>query len=206
MTRRAATAAVMTTAPISIIWDTTATSTLNNYKLTPTKVDHHHHHPPLYLAFLSPYPAKENSNSRYSIISQKTSNSPPSQTVIIPTPSMSLLGILQAQAPPKQDATSTIQTLCLRLSTSTLLEDRRAAIMGLRSFAREYKETVASGGLRGLIGTLSKDSEDVDTIKVVLETLLLLFVKDESNVCSHHYHTSCVGFGLMCGGRVAGIQ
>ncbi|PWW73560.1 hypothetical protein C7212DRAFT_217553 [Tuber magnatum] len=94
---------------------------------------------------------------------------------------MSLLGILQAQAPPKQDATSTIQTLCLRLSTSTLLEDRRAAIMGLRSFAREYKETVASGGLRGLIGTLSKDSEDVDTIKVVLETLLLLFVKDESN-------------------------
>jgi len=63
--------------------------------------------------------------------------------------------------------------------------------MGLRSFAREYKETVASGGLRGLIGTLSKDSEDVDTIKVVLETLLLLFVKDESNVCAYHYHTSC---------------
>ncbi|KAL0637349.1 Vesicle-mediated ER to Golgi transport protein [Maublancomyces gigas] len=90
-------------------------------------------------------------------------------------------GILQSQAPPKQDATSTIQTLCLRLSTSTLLEDRRAAIQGLRSFAREYKETVASGGLRGLIGTLSKDAEDVDTIKVVLETLLLLFVKDESN-------------------------
>lgn len=96
-------------------------------------------------------------------------------------------GILQSQAPPKQDATSTIQTLCLRLSTSTLLEDRRAAIQGLRSFAREYKETVASGGLRGLIGTLSKDAEDVDTIKVVLETLLLLFVKDESNV-SYHRH------------------
>ncbi|KAL7270968.1 Vesicle-mediated ER to Golgi transport protein [Rhizina undulata] len=90
-------------------------------------------------------------------------------------------GILQSQAPPKQDATSTIQTLCLRLSSSTLLEDRRAAIMGLRSFARDYKEMVASEGLRGLIGTLSKDREDVDTIKVVMETLLLLFVKDESN-------------------------
>ena len=204
MTCRAATAAVTTTAPISIIWDTTATS---NYKLIPTKVNHHHHHhPPPYLAFLSPCPAKENINSRYSTAPQKTSNSPPSQTVIIPTPSMSLLGILQAQAPPKQDATSTIQTLCLRLSTSTLLEDRRAAIMGLRSFAREYKETVASGGLRGLISTLSKDSEDVDTIKVVLETLLLLFVKDESNVCSYHCYISCVGFGLMCGGRVAGIE
>lgn len=62
------------------------------------------------------------------------------------------------------------------------MEDRRAAILSLRSFAREYKEAVASGGLRGLIGTLAKDLEDVDTVKVVLETLLLLFVKDDSNV------------------------
>ncbi|KAI5804550.1 p115 like vesicle tethering protein [Geopyxis carbonaria] len=95
---------------------------------------------------------------------------------------MSLLsGILQSQAPPKQDATSTIQTLCLRLSSGTLLEDRRAAIMGLRSFARDYKELVASEGLRGLIATLDKDREDLDTVKAVLETLLTLFVKDESN-------------------------
>lgn len=62
------------------------------------------------------------------------------------------------------------------------MEDRRAAILSLRSFAREYKETVASGGLRGLIQTLAKDYEDVDTAKVVLETLLLLFAKDETNV------------------------
>lgn len=97
--------------------------------------------------------------------------------------SMSLLsGILQSQAPAKQDATTAIQTLCLRLTTSSLVEDRRAAILSLRSFAREYKETVASGGLRGLIQTLAKDYEDVDTAKVVLETLLLLFAKDETNV------------------------
>ncbi|RPB23056.1 hypothetical protein L211DRAFT_787704 [Terfezia boudieri ATCC MYA-4762] len=95
---------------------------------------------------------------------------------------MSLLsGILQSQAPVKQDATTAIQTLCLRLTTSCLVEDRRAAILSLRSFAREYKETVASGGLRGLIQTLAKDYEDVDTAKVVLETLLLLFAKDETN-------------------------
>lgn len=62
------------------------------------------------------------------------------------------------------------------------MEDRRAAILSLRSFAREYKETVASGGLRGLIQTLARDYEDVDTAKVVLETLLLLFAKDETNV------------------------
>lgn len=96
---------------------------------------------------------------------------------------MSLLsGILQSQAPAKQDATSTIHTLCLRLTSSSLVEDRRAAILALRSFAREYKELVASDGLRGLIGTLARDSEDVETAKVVLETLLLLFKRDDANV------------------------
>ncbi|KAA8898919.1 p115 like vesicle tethering protein [Sphaerosporella brunnea] len=86
-----------------------------------------------------------------------------------------------AQAPPKQDATSTIQTLCLRLASATLLEDRRAAVLGLRSFARDYQELVASEGLRGLIASLDKDREDTDTVKAVLETLLTLFVRDDAN-------------------------
>jgi hypothetical protein len=94
---------------------------------------------------------------------------------------MSLIsGFLQGQAPPKQDASCTIQTLCLRLSSSTLLEDRRAAILGLRSFSRDYQELVASEGLRELIATLARDREDLDTVKAVLETLLNLFAKDES--------------------------
>lgn len=89
-----------------------------------------------------------------------------------------LLGILASQAPPKQDATSTIQTLCLRLSTSTLLEDRRAAVLGLRSFARDYKELVASEGLRGLIAALARDREDPETVVAVLETLWGLFERN----------------------------
>lgn len=95
-------------------------------------------------------------------------------------------GILTNQAPAKQTANATIATLCDRLAHGALLEDRRAAVQGLRSFARDYKEIVASEGLRGLISTLAKDLEDVDTVKVVLETLLLLFVKDETNACSTH--------------------
>lgn len=78
-------------------------------------------------------------------------------------------------APAKQKAGETITTLSGRLSSATLLEDRRAAILGLRSFAKDYPASVASGSLRGLIGSLSKDGEDVDTVKVVLETLLSLF-------------------------------
>lgn len=86
-----------------------------------------------------------------------------------------------ATAPAKQSVSETITTLSSRLSSSTLLEDRRAAILGLRSFAKEYPASVASGALRGLIGSLSKDGEDVDTVKVVLETLLMLFNPNESS-------------------------
>ncbi|KAF4630488.1 hypothetical protein G7Y89_g7650 [Cudoniella acicularis] len=86
-----------------------------------------------------------------------------------------------ASTPAKQSVSETISTLASRLSSSTLLEDRRAAILGLRSFAKEYPASVASDALRGLIASLSKDGEDVDTVKVVLETLLMLFNPNESS-------------------------
>lgn len=92
-----------------------------------------------------------------------------------------MLRILESQAPAKQTATDTIQTLCSRLSSATLLEDRRAAIQGLRSFAKLYPASVASGALRDLINGLRSDGEDSDTIKLVLETLLLLFDPDENS-------------------------
>ncbi|KAK3683542.1 p115 like vesicle tethering protein [Podospora appendiculata] len=78
-------------------------------------------------------------------------------------------------APAKQSVSETIAVLSGRLISATLLEDRRAAILGLRSFAKQYPASVASGALRSLIGSLSKDGEDVDTVKVVMETLLMLF-------------------------------
>jgi hypothetical protein len=93
-----------------------------------------------------------------------------------------MMRVLEAQAPPKQTATDTIGTLSSRLASATLLEDRRAAILGLRSFAKEYPASVASGALRGLISALSQDAEDVDTLKVVLETLLMLFHPDAESV------------------------
>ncbi|KAI9677302.1 MAG: hypothetical protein M1829_002645 [Trizodia sp. TS-e1964] len=86
-----------------------------------------------------------------------------------------MFGILQSQSPAKQNATDTINILSSRLLDAVLLEDRRAAILGLRAFAKEYPASVASGALRGLISSLSKEAEDVDTVKVILETLLMLF-------------------------------
>ena len=91
-------------------------------------------------------------------------------------------GVLEAQAPPKQNATDTINTFSVRLNSATLLEDRRQAILGLRSFAKEFPASVASGGLRGLIASLSRDTDDVDTGKIVLETLLMLFSPNDDSV------------------------
>lgn len=106
------------------------------------------------------------------------------------------------KTPPLQTATATIDTLCGRLQSATLLEDRRGAILGLRSFAKQYPASVASGSLRELIAILrrdglgeagsstrSRDGEprrseeggDVDTIRLVLETLLMLFNPDSSS-------------------------
>ena len=90
--------------------------------------------------------------------------------------------ILESQAPAKQNAEDTIATLSSRLQSATLLEDRRGAILGLRSFAKLYPASVASGALRNLINSLSQDVEDADTTKVILETLLMLFSPDGSSV------------------------
>ncbi|CCD52389.1 hypothetical protein BofuT4_P079040.1 [Botrytis cinerea T4] len=75
----------------------------------------------------------------------------------------------------------TISVYASRLTSSTLLEDRRAACLGLRSFAKDYPASVASEALRGLIASLRKDGEDVDSIKVVLETLLFLFNPNQNS-------------------------
>ena len=90
--------------------------------------------------------------------------------------------ILESQAPAKQNAETTIITLSGRLQSATLLEDRRAAILGLRSFAKTYPASVASGALKSLISCLNNDVEDVDTTKIILETLLMLFNPDDASV------------------------
>ncbi|CDO94327.1 unnamed protein product [Kluyveromyces dobzhanskii CBS 2104] len=86
-------------------------------------------------------------------------------------------GIIQ---PPRvQSVEETIPTLCDRLENSTLISDRRSAVLGLKSFSREYRETVIASGLKTLINTLVTDQEDHDLVRALLETLLILFIRGE---------------------------
>ncbi|POS83163.1 hypothetical protein EPUL_004567 [Erysiphe pulchra] len=83
--------------------------------------------------------------------------------------------------PAKQTAEDTIVTLASRLSSATLLEDRRAAVLGLKSFSSSYPATVSSNALRGLIGCLDRDRQDVETSLATLQTLLQLFNPNDNS-------------------------
>lgn len=74
-----------------------------------------------------------------------------------------------------------IPTLCNRLQHSTMLADRRSAVLGLKSFSRQYRETVVEYGLKPLISTLKKDHNNDNLVKSILETFLILFIRGDSN-------------------------
>lgn len=92
-----------------------------------------------------------------------------------------LSGLLAQTQPKPQSAHNTITRLCDRLLHSNFLEDRRAAILGLKGFTRKYREAVAAEGLKGLILALQRDNDDTETCRATLETLLLLLIKSPSN-------------------------
>ncbi|CCJ29284.1 unnamed protein product, partial [Pneumocystis jirovecii] len=77
--------------------------------------------------------------------------------------------------PKQQIAEETIMKLCDRLEHATLLEDRRAAVLGLKGFSREYPEAVIVGSLKGLIQSLLQDRHDCDILRITLETIVILF-------------------------------
>nr|CAA91425.1 putative vesicular transport factor [Schizosaccharomyces pombe] len=88
-------------------------------------------------------------------------------------------------SPPKvQQADETISKLCDRLEHATLFEDRKAAALGIKSFAREFKELVAAHGLKGIIQSLHRDYDDPELLKVTLETCLILTRHDDDSRAS----------------------
>ncbi|KAJ2858555.1 Vesicle-mediated ER to Golgi transport protein [Coemansia erecta] len=78
----------------------------------------------------------------------------------------------------QQSASETIQRLADRVETSTLLEDKRAAVLSLKGLSREYKEEVGDAALTPLLNSLKDDSEDHNLLKAILETLTNLCARD----------------------------
>lgn len=83
------------------------------------------------------------------------------------------------QQPKIQSVDETIPTLCDRVENSTLISDRRSAVLGLKAFSRQYRESVIASGLKPLLNTLKRDYMDEDSVKAILETILILFIRGE---------------------------
>ncbi|CAJ0891433.1 8545_t:CDS:10 [Entrophospora sp. SA101] len=99
-------------------------------------------------------------------------------------------GLLGEKGQP-QSVDDTIVKLVDRANNSTLLEDRRAAILGLKGLSREYRKEVGEKSLYALLKILNEDRADIDTSKAILEILKILYIsvrfideiiKDSSNI------------------------
>ena len=84
------------------------------------------------------------------------------------------------QSATEKEVDDNITTLVDRLSHATLVSDRRGAVLALKSYSRQYREIVIAKSLKVLFSTLHKDSLDLDIVKAILETLLILFIRGES--------------------------
>jgi hypothetical protein len=81
-----------------------------------------------------------------------------------------------------QSAQDTIAKLSDRLSPSTLLADRRAAVLALKGLVRDCKQDIGDRALPGLLQVLQNDAEiDADIAKAVLETITQLCEPDDAS-------------------------
>lgn len=93
---------------------------------------------------------------------------------------MDLISGLMAQQK-TQSADEIIPMLCDRLAHARLASDKRAAILTLKGFSRQYRESVIANGLRAVIATMKEYTIDTDIIKACLETILILFIRGEGD-------------------------
>ncbi|KAJ2652542.1 Vesicle-mediated ER to Golgi transport protein [Coemansia sp. RSA 1250] len=78
----------------------------------------------------------------------------------------------------QQSPSETIQRLADRVETSTLLEDKRAAVLSLKGLSREYRKETGEAALPALLTVLKENKEDQNLLKTVLETLINLCTRD----------------------------
>ena len=75
----------------------------------------------------------------------------------------------------QQTPDDTITRLSDRLSPSTLLADRRAAVLSLKGLARTHKQLVGAHALQGLLVIIQNDAEiDPDIGRAAIETVAIL--------------------------------
>ncbi|XP_026060209.1 general vesicular transport factor p115 isoform X2 [Carassius auratus] len=73
----------------------------------------------------------------------------------------------------------TIQKLCDRVASSTLLEDRRDAVRALKSLSKKYRMEVGTMAMDHLVRILQTDRADTEILGYALDTLYNIVCSDE---------------------------
>ncbi|KAG0264582.1 hypothetical protein BG011_006568 [Mortierella polycephala] len=100
---------------------------------------------------------------------------------------MDFFNALRGQKGQHQTGSETVDKLCDRIEHGTLLEDRRASVMALKSCAREFKRDIGTRGVLVLCKVLRQDSMDIDICKAVLEALTVLCQADSDREESQEF-------------------
>ncbi|XP_023568773.1 general vesicular transport factor p115 isoform X1 [Octodon degus] len=91
-----------------------------------------------------------------------------------------LRGVMGGQsAGPQHTEAETIQKLCDRVASSTLLDDRRNAVRALKSLSKKYRLEVGIQAMEHLIHILQTDRSDSEIIGYALDTLYNIISNDE---------------------------
>ncbi|XP_051939668.1 general vesicular transport factor p115 [Hippocampus zosterae] len=89
-------------------------------------------------------------------------------------------GVMGGQtAGPQPTGAETIQKLCDRVASSTLLEDRRDAVRALKSLSKKYRMEVGTQAMDHLINILQTDRSDSEILGYALDTLYNIICNDE---------------------------
>ncbi|XP_026535676.1 general vesicular transport factor p115 isoform X2 [Notechis scutatus] len=90
-----------------------------------------------------------------------------------------LRGVMGGQNPgPQPSGADTIQKLCDRVASSTLLDDRRDAVRALKSLSKKYHLEVGIQAMSHLIHVLQTDRSDSEIIGYALDTLCNIMSND----------------------------
>ncbi|XP_041641061.1 general vesicular transport factor p115 isoform X2 [Cheilinus undulatus] len=83
------------------------------------------------------------------------------------------------QAGQQPSGAETIQKLCDRVASSTLLEDRRDAVRALKSLSKTYRTEVGTQAMDHLINILQTDRSDSEILGYALDTIYNIICNDE---------------------------
>ncbi|KAM9476726.1 general vesicular transport factor p115 isoform 3-T3 [Clarias gariepinus] len=89
-------------------------------------------------------------------------------------------GVMGGQSAGAQPSgVETIQKLCDRVASSTLLEDRRDAVRALKSLSKKYRVEVGEQAMEHLVRILQADRSDSEILGYALDTLYNIICNEE---------------------------